>query len=148
MEAMPSGQASAALTDHREFLSHFAADTQGVAALGPSCSQHLPAVLGSHTCPETVLVTSFPVVGLKRPFHLLELLSNRLIKNTGHTMYHFLLLIANRYAARPTCQHRTKTSYQQCGQLVDKKSCRTANPTQPATNTLSTHVDNFSHKTN
>jgi hypothetical protein len=74
------------------FLFHIAADSQGVAALRPSCCQNFPAVLGRHSLPETVLVPSLPVMGLKCPFHCLELLSNGLIKNTGLEIYHFSLL--------------------------------------------------------
>jgi hypothetical protein len=90
-KAIPFRPDSTALTDHEE-LFHVAADGQGMAAFGPSCCQYLPAVLGCHACPETVLVPSFPVMGLKCPFHCLKLLSNGLIKNIGHATYHFSLL--------------------------------------------------------
>jgi hypothetical protein len=51
-----------------------------VATLGAAGIQHLPAILCGHASPEAVLVPSFPVMGLKRPFHLLGLLSNYLNK--------------------------------------------------------------------
>lgn len=57
-----------------EKLSHLAADGQGVTALGSPCGKHLTTVLGGHTLPETMLVPSLPVMGLKRPFHCRKLL--------------------------------------------------------------------------
>ena len=44
-------------------------NTQGVAAFGTTCGQHLTAILCSHSQTEAVLVDSATVRGLESPFH-------------------------------------------------------------------------------
>ena len=44
-------------------------NTQGVAAFGATCGQHLTAILCSHSQTEAVLVDSATVRGLESPFH-------------------------------------------------------------------------------
>lgn len=71
-------------------LFHVAANRQGVAALRPSCCQHLPAVLGSHPLAEPVLVPPLPVMRLKCPLHSLKLLSYGLLKIQDSKSINFL----------------------------------------------------------
>jgi len=54
------------------------ADSQTLSALGSSSFQNQASVLGCHAGPESVLVFSFPVAGLKCSFHF---------KNSVYTLF-------------------------------------------------------------
>jgi hypothetical protein len=60
-----------------------------VTTFGATGGQNLASVLGSHSLPEAMLVSSFPVAWLKCPFHLLKTPLKWLFKITGRLMYHF-----------------------------------------------------------